>query len=240
MFAHAKEGVTPFSPKRRKTVPALARRPRGANPEPIVQFETGQIAPAGGREITRVVRLDSEEAASAAGVRARRARSNAIEVREVLFDGSVHAVCAVYAVNLRRGLCARLPRFKKDWMEIVHPACFSDYLEALHREYSSDGARWVPAPSASGHLLELPSQLIDELHSNGEALLRAYLHPLAFGDRIEAQYGVGSDEMWFPGTVDHVRPDGAVDVIYDDDEFEFAKPPGRVRRLPGEWHVGLV
>ena len=242
MFAHAKEGVTPFSPKRCKTEPPPARRSRDSNPEPIIQIETSLIVPARGHDSVRFVRLDSEHAATAASLRAERARRNAIEVREVLFDGSVHAdaVRAIYAVNLRRGMCARLPRFKKDWMEIVHPSCFSDYLEMLYREYSSDGAQWVPAPCAPGHSLELPAQLVAELLSNGQALVEAFEQPLRYGDRVEAHYGVGDDELWYPGTVDCVRQDGRLDVIYDDDEFEFAKPCARVRRRPGVWHRGFV
>ena len=242
MFAHAKEGVTPFSPKRKQTEPAPARRLRNANPEPIVKIETTKIAPAGGRESVRTVRLDSEMAADAAGVCARRARSNAIEVREVIFDGFVHAdaVAAVYAINLRRGWCARLPRFTKDWMEFVHPACFSNYLEMLYREYRSDGAQWVSAPGCPGRLLELPTELQDEMLRNGRALLRSYNQPLAFGDRVEAQFGVDNDELWFPATVDRVHPDGSLDVVYDDNKVERAKPTCRVRRLDGEWHVGLV
>ena len=233
MFAHAKEGATPFSRKRRRTDPPPARRPANANPEPIVKIATDLVAPAGGRSTVRLVRLDSESAASAAGLCAARSRSNAVEVREVIFDGAVHAgaVAAVFAVDLRGGLCARLPRFHKDWMEIVHPP-YASYLEMLFREYEGDGAKWVPAPGASGYLLELPGALQDELLANGQALVRAYKQPLAFGDRVEAQYGLDDEEWWWPATVDRVRPHGC-DVIYDDDDVECNKPLSRVRRLPG-------
>ena len=91
------------------------------------------------------------------------AQCKAIEAREVLLDGLVHAdaVTTVYAVDLCRGLSARLPRFRKDsWMEIVHPARLSEYLEMLHHEFERDGAKWVAAPAdAEGNILELPAQL---------------------------------------------------------------------------------
>ena len=239
MFAHAKEGATPFSSKRCRTAPAPPRRPREANPEPIVQLRTAALAPAGGRDVVRTVRLDDERAADAAGVHAPTARCNAIEVREVLFDGLAHAdaVTAVYAVDLRRGLSARLPRFRKDWMEIVHPARFSEYLEMLHHEFERDGAKWVAAPAdAEGNVLELPAQLHDEMLANGQALVAAYKQPMVFGDRVEAHFGTSDDELWFPAVVDRVHSGGgSMDVIYDDNEFEYGKPPSRVRRLPGLW-----
>ena len=138
---------------------------------------------------------------------------------------------AVFAIDLRKGLCARLPRFTKDWMEIVHPSRFSDYLEMLYREFQQDGARWVAAPGAPGYLLELPEELRSEMLVNGQVLVSDYKRPLAFGDRVEAQFGEREDEAWYLGTIDRVRADGLVDVIYDDNDFEFSKPAGRVRRI---------
>ena len=53
----------------------------------------------------------------------------------------------------------------------------------------------------------------------------------AVGDRVEAQFGLDDDELWWPGTVHKVRKGGCVDVAYDDGDFEKRKPLSRVRPL---------
>ena len=72
-----------------------------------------------------------------------------------------------------------MPRYTKDWMEIVHPTSFSDYIDKLHDEYAQDGACWgPPAPeSGMGPQLELPPALIQEMRANGELLVRGLRRP---------------------------------------------------------------
>ena len=56
---------------------------------------------------------------------------------------------------------------------------------------------------------------------------------LEVGDRVEAQYGAGEHELWWPGEITLIWTNGDVDVRYDDGDIEKQKPRGRVRPLRG-------
>ena len=48
---------------------------------------------------------------------------------------------------------------------------------------------------------------------------------------VEARF-CGMDE-WYPGRVVRVAEDGAVDIEYEDGDYETALPPGHVRERAG-------
>ena len=51
------------------------------------------------------------------------------------------------------------------------------------------------------------------------------------GALVEARF-CGMDE-WYPGRVVRVAEDGAVDIEYEDGDYETALPPGHVRERAG-------
>ena len=56
---------------------------------------------------------------------------------------------------------------------------------------------------------------------------------LCVGDAVEAQFGTGEREQWWPGTIAQLWSNGDVDVRYDDGDVEEQKPRSRVRPLRG-------
>ena len=56
---------------------------------------------------------------------------------------------------------------------------------------------------------------------------------LCVGDAVEARFGTGERELWWPGTIMQLWSNGDVDVRYDDGDFEAQKPRSRVRPLRG-------
>ena len=62
---------------------------------------------------------------------------------------------------------------------------------------------------------------------------------LCVGDAVEAQYGTGERELWWPGTIAQLWSNGDVDVRYDDGDVEEQKPRSRVRPLRGAGAGGL-
>ena len=56
---------------------------------------------------------------------------------------------------------------------------------------------------------------------------------LCVGDAVEAHFGTGERELWWPGTIAQLWSNGDVDVRYDDGDVEEQKPRSRVRPLRG-------
>ena len=107
-----------------------------------------------------VINLATARDCAAAKVRPRKAAQRAQGLSEVLVGCPVlnRAVTATYRVDFTAAYGSRLPRFKKDYFEMVSPkivgsTAWETMKQRLHQEFQAEGARWVDGE------LELPAPM---------------------------------------------------------------------------------
>ena len=179
MWQHAKTGPTPEAPAkvRSKLRPPRARRMAGrrsAAPqwekrytEYVVRVETERFA-----RRTSVVSLASASDRAAAKVRNWKAARRAGALAEVLVRGQVQrrAISGIYRVDFTAPFGARLPRFSKDYFEMVSPRdtglpAWGLMQARLLAEFEADGARSVDGE------VQLPTAMWDEFATTAQRCL---------------------------------------------------------------------
>ena len=148
----------------------------GAGPAPAWERRYSEYIIEVPRESLRaadVISLATALDCKAAGVRPRKAARRAQGLTEVLVGCAVphRAVTATYRVDFTAAYGSRVPRFKKDYFEMVAPKevgspAWETARKRLHREFEADGARWVDGE------LELPAALWAEFAVTARTCLK--------------------------------------------------------------------